>query len=119
MDNKYKKVWLVFVQIEAQEDYLFNDLIDSEGSDKQQYVGAWANVLVRADDINMALELVPQGLDEKKFNVVFIDKIENVASLIEYKELDENVTHEVDWLLSTDYVFMISDKIFPYAETEK
>lgn len=116
MANEYKKMWLAFVQIEAQENYSFNDLIDSEGVDNPQYIGAWANVLVKADDINQALEIVPQGLDEKKFNVIFIDKIENVASLIEYKELDENVIQEVDWLLSTEYVFMISDKIFPYAE---
>ena len=116
MANEYKKVWLAFVQIEAEENYSFNDLIDSENKDTPEYVGAWANVLVKAEDIQQALEIVPQGLDEKKFDVIFIDKIENVASLIEYKELDETVVQEVDWLLSTDYVFMISDKIFPYVE---
>jgi hypothetical protein len=116
MGNEYRKVWLAFVQIEAQENYSFNDLIDSENAGTPEYVGAWANVLVKAEDINKALEIVPQGLDEKKFNVIFVDKIENVASLVEYKELDANVMQEVDWLLSTDYVFMISDKIFPYVE---
>jgi hypothetical protein len=115
MANEYKKVWLAFVQIEAQENYSFNELIDSENRHTPEYVGAWANVLVKAENINQALEIVPQGLDEKKFDVIFIDKIENVASLIEYKELDENVMQEVDWLVSTDYVFMISDKIFPYV----
>ncbi len=116
MSNEYRKVWLAFVQIEAQEKYSFNDLIDSENAGLPQYVGAWANVLVKANDINKALEIVPQGLDEKGFRVIFIDKIENVASLIEYDELDKKAIKEVDWLLSTDYVFMISDKIFPYVE---
>jgi len=117
MYNEYKKVWLAFVQIEAQENYSFNDLIDSENADTPQYAGAWANVLVKADNINTVLEILPQGLDEKNFKVIFIDKIENVASLIEYEELDKNVIKEVDWLLSTDYVFKISDKIFPYVES--
>ncbi len=117
MTSEYKKVWLAFVQIEAQEGYSFMDLIDSENENtSSKYIGAWANVLVRAEDIYKAMEIIPQGLEEKKFNVIFIDKIENVTSLIEYKELDSQVVQEVDWLLSTDYVFMISDKIFPYVE---
>ena len=74
---------------------------------------------MKADDINTALGIVPQGLDEKNFKIIFIDKIENVASLIEYEELDKKVIQEVDWLLSTDYIFKISDKILPYMEPIK
>jgi hypothetical protein len=116
MTSEYKNVWLAFVQIEAQENYSFMDLIDSEDENTSKYIGAWANVLVRAKDIYNAIKIISQGLEEKMFKVVFIDKIENVASLIEYKELDHQVVQEVDWLLSTDHVFMISDKLFPYAE---
>jgi hypothetical protein len=116
MANGYKMVWLAFVQITAHENYSLNQLIDLNNSDVPQYTGAWANLLVRANDIHEALEIIPKGLNEKKFNVIFIDKIENVASLIEYKELDKHVVKEVDWLLSTQYVFMISDRIFPYVE---
>jgi len=107
---------LAFVQIAAQDNLSFAELIDSAHENDVDYIGAWANVLVKAESAQKALEIVPQGLAEKKFNVIFIDKIENVESLIESKELDSKVIKEVDWLLSTDYVFMISDRIFPYKE---
>jgi hypothetical protein len=115
-NTKYKNVWLAFVQIKPEENYSFEELIESDEENEEKYMGAWANILVKADTINEALEIIPQGLKEKNFEVVFIDKIENVQSLVEYEEIDLKVLKEIDWLLSNEYVFMISDKIFPYAE---
>jgi hypothetical protein len=116
MAADFKKVWLVFVLIEAQEGHSFNDLVDSDVAAAQSFIGAWANVLVKTNDIDKAIDIARRGLDEKKFVVIFIDKIENVASLVEYKELDESIIQEAMWLLSTDFAFMISGEIFPYAE---
>ncbi len=116
MNSNYKNVWLVFVQIIPEINYSFEELIESDKEIEEKYTGAWANLLVKADTINEALEIVPQGLKEKFFKVVCIDKIENVQSLFEYEDIDFDVLKEIDWLLSTDYVFMISDKIFPYVE---
>jgi hypothetical protein len=113
--KKYNNFWLVFVNVEAKEGFSFADLIDFDGAPNgEKYKGAWANVIVKAERINEALEIVPLGLDELDFDVVFIDKIENIGSLIEYKEIKEDVKAEVDWLLKSEYVFKISDKIFPY-----
>ena len=114
--TKYKNVWLAFVQIKPEEDYSFRELIESDEENEEEYIGAWANILVKSDNIYGALEIVPLGLKEKNFEVVFIDKIENVQSLVEYDEIDLKFLKEIDWLLSNEYVFMISDKIFPYAE---
>ena len=50
-----------------------------------------------------------------KFSVYFIEKIENLMPLIDKKELKKEVIYEADWLLKSDFVFKISDKIFPYV----
>ena len=113
MKSDYRNTWIAFVQIGAEEGQEFMELIDSNKSD-EIYSGAWANVLLRADTIGKALDIIPLGLKEKGMKVLFIDKIENVYSLAEYDEIDRNVLNEVDWLLESDYVFMISDKLFPY-----
>ena len=116
-NNKYSSVWLLLVQFVAKEGIRFNDLIDSEGrEEKENYEGAWANVIVKANSISEAIEITPKGLAEKNFKMVFIDKAENLNSLIENKELDNSVVNEVDWLLSTEFVFMISDKVFPFTK---
>lgn len=111
--KKYKEVWLVFVNIKAIDNFKFSDLIDSEEIN-ENYKGAWANIIVKAKNISDALEIIPQGLNELKFEVVFIDKVENIASLIEYEEINETVKSEVNWLIKSNYVFKISDKLFPY-----
>lgn len=113
--KKYSNFWLVFVNLKAKNGFVFNDLIDFDGRpDNIDYKGAWANIIVKSDNINNVLEIVPLGLHELGFEVIFIDKIENIGSLIEYKELNSDVKAEVDWLLKSKFVFMISDKIFPY-----
>ena len=114
MNNKYKSTWLAFVNIIAKNGKI-TDLIDLEGvEDNSDYSGAWANIIVKGTSINEAIEIIPLGLEELGFSVDFIDKIENISSLIEYDEIDEKVVEEVNWLLSTDYVFKVSDKLFPY-----
>lgn len=111
----YSNFWLAFVNLKAKDGFVFADLIDLDGSpDNIDYKGAWANIIVKTDNINNALEIIPLGLDELDFEVVFIDKIENIGSLIEYKEITDDVKAEVDWLSKSEYVFKISDKLFPY-----
>ncbi len=115
MKRKYNKFWLVFVNLKAVDGFVFNDLIDFDGSsDNIEYKGAWANIIIKSDSINRALEIVPLGLRELNFEVVFIDKIENIGSLIECKEINDDVKVEVDLLAKSEFVFKISDKLFPY-----
>ncbi len=113
--KKYSNFWLAFVNLKAKEGFVFTDLIDLEGSpDSIGYKGAWANIIVKSETINDALKIIPLGLDELDFEVVFIDRIENIGSLEEYKEITDDVRAEVDWLLASEFVFKISDKLFPY-----
>ncbi|MBP1629652.1 MAG: hypothetical protein H6Q15_545 [Bacteroidetes bacterium] len=113
--SKYKEIWYVNVHIKAKKGYEFNDLIDFEGEESSiVYKAAWANLLIRAISLHEVLELIPQGLAEKNFEVIFIDKIENMSTLIEFDEIEDFVIKEVDWLIQSPYKFMISDKIFPY-----
>ena len=114
--NKYQGIWLAFVEIKAKKGLVFNELIDqTSNSYQQQYIGAMANILVHAATINAALDIIPLGLGELGFEVIFINKIENFQSLVDYNELNESIKLEADWLLGSQYVFKISDKLFPYV----
>ncbi|MBX3164435.1 MAG: hypothetical protein KF900_08140 [Bacteroidetes bacterium] len=113
--NVYKKTWLAFVNIKAKNEFDFNELIDREGlNTNDDFKGAWANIIVKTETIQEAINLIQEGLSELNFSVVFIDKIENLKSLIEHKQVTKTVIGEVDWLLDSRFVFKISDKIFPY-----
>lgn len=112
--RKYNNFWLIFVNLKAKDGFNFSDLVDSH--DNIDYDGAWTNVIVKANTINDALEILPLGLSELEFEVIFIDKIENIGSLIEYRELKDDVKTEVDWLSKSEFYFKISDKIFPYNQ---
>ena len=113
----YNKVWLAFVDIKAKNGLRFNDLVELEkNSDPAEYIGAWANLLIITTRINEVPTIIEAGLDELDMTIKFIDRIQNVNSLIEYDEIDENVVKEADWLLSSGFVFKISDKLFPYTE---
>jgi hypothetical protein len=117
MTNKqiFKNTWLAFVNIKAKKKFNFNDLIDFGNEEtKADYSGAWINIIVKAESISGVVEIIPKGLDELNFETIFIDKIENIESLIEYDQVNEIVMSEVDWLLKSNFVFKISDKIFPY-----
>jgi len=61
--------------------------------------------------------LAPRGLQELGFVVKEIDTIENLEFLLEKNEVTEDTILEADWLISSEYVFMISDKLFPYIES--
>lgn len=110
-------MWLAFVQIVPAEGYQFADLIDTEGAKVNEiYIGAFCNVLVKHSDIREAIGIIEAGLKEKNWDLMFIDKIENIESLAENEELDEQTLDEIHWLYNSEYVFMISDKLFPYTE---
>lgn len=111
----YEKAWLAFVNIGAMDGYDFNDLIDHDHAvEDLPYVGAWANILIVADTINEVLDLLPKGLKELNFKVIFIDKIENLETPIENNEVNQDVIEEVNGLLASKFVFKISDRVFSY-----
>jgi len=112
MHFNYNASWLIFVNIVPFEGYRFSDLVEADST--EEYSGAWANIIVRTSTIEKALIVLSKGLQELNFKVEFIDKVENVQSLVENNELSESVHAEVDWLLQSEYVFKISDKLFPY-----
>ncbi|MGV3502983.1 MAG: hypothetical protein ACO1O1_04700 [Adhaeribacter sp.] len=115
--RKYKQLWLSLVNFKSEAGKNFKDLIDLDDQEikDQKYIGAWANILVKADAINQAIEIIGLGLQELNFEVIFIDKIENIDALVEKKELNDDVMDEANWLLESDFVFKISDRIFPYT----
>jgi hypothetical protein len=112
--DEYAGLWLMFVNIIPKSGYSFNDLIDQENNSIETFNGAWANIIIKAPTIHEALEIAPRGLQELNFEIAFIDKIENFMSLVENKELKKEVVKEGTWLLNSDFVFKISDRIFPY-----
>ena len=117
IDSKaYSKVWLAFVNINALDDTDFNSLINIEENDTQVYIGAWANILLQAETIEIALNILTAGLKELGFGIRRISKIENLEDLVEQSALKDDILFEADWLLSSEFVFLISDAIFPYAE---
>jgi hypothetical protein len=118
---KYIKLWLIFVNIKAQKNLNFNELIDVSDINKKtekKFIGAWANLIIKADNINESIEIASLGLNELGFKIEFIDKIENILSLVESKELKNDVIKEANWLLKSKFVFKISDRIFPYTSIE-
>lgn len=113
--DKYLNLWLAFVNILAKKGVLFKNLIDSENNNFEiNYTAAWANVIIKARNISNALKIIENGLEELNFKVIFIDKIECLSSLIEYDEVNNNVLSEENWIEDSQYVFKISDKLFPY-----
>lgn len=113
-NEEYIRLWLIFVNIKPKKGYDFSDLIDNEEIQTEKFVGAWANIIVKADTVNDVLTIVPLGLLELGFEVEFIDKIENFMSLIDNNELEEDVIKDGQWLLQSNFVFKVSDRLFPY-----
>lgn len=114
--NKYINIWLILVDIKAMKGYGLDDLTEKEEMKVsiKKLTAAWANILVKANNISEALQIIPLGLHEKGFEVLFIDKVENLKSLIENKELKDGLVEEADWLLKSKYVFKIFDPIYPH-----
>lgn len=98
--KKFKQLWIVSVAVEAFPGYEFNDLIDCSDCNETLpvYIGAWANVIIQSLTIHEGLSILECGLKEKKLKVKFIDKIENMYSLIENNELNVDVIKEAEWL---------------------
>lgn len=118
--KKYKQLWIASVDIEAAPEYEFNDLVDCSECDNTlpAYTGAWANIILQSETINEALILLEMGLSEKNFIVKFIDKIENLYSLVEDNDVNIDIIKEAEWLYSSKYRFMISDKLWPYSDNK-
>jgi hypothetical protein len=114
--KNYADLWLILVHIKPEEGFSFKDLVDSEGQEHNldEVLGAWANVLVKGSTRDEAVDIIPEGFKEKNFEVVSIDQVENLGSVIEKEEVNKSVIEEADWLLDSKFVFLISNKIFPY-----
>ena len=115
--GKFIQMWVASVDIEADSGYNFMDLIDCSDHNEvlPKYIGAWANVIIQSATINEALDLLEIGLNEKNFRIKFIDKIENMYSLIEDDDVNEDIIKEAEWLYSSKYCFVISDRLWPYV----
>ena len=115
---EFKQIWVASVDIEADSGYDFMNLIDCSDFNNEalpNYIGAWANVIIQSATINEALSLLEIGLKEKNLKIKFIDKIENTYSLIEDNDVNVDIIKEAEWLYSSQYRFMISDKLWPYV----
>lgn len=112
----FKKIWSALLDIKAAPGYEFNNLIDLSDveDDLPNFTGACANVIATADSVREALEIIELGLKEKNFSVKFIDNIKNLHTCVENHEINPNMIKEAEWLYSSGYRFMISDKLWPY-----
>ena len=115
MKIDYKKLWLTVVQIRACKGFVFNDLIDKTEDDDNKYIGAWANVLVKANTITEVVNILNDGLKELQFEVEFIDKISNMASLVEENEVSQEIISDADSLFCSDYKYVFCDELWPYV----
>ncbi len=113
---KYRSIWIALVNIKPERGFNFMELIDSDGEDLSgyNYIGAWVNVLIKSESIYSALDLIKGGLAELHFEIEFIDKIENVASLVENKQIEDSIIQEVESLEKSEFLFMISYRLYPY-----
>lgn len=117
MDERYKDIWMARVGIKAMRGHTMSDLVYwEEGQERIEYIGAIANVLLHADTIFQALEIIKPGFAEKYFEVDEIDMIENFQSIYDRDELDEEIVSEADELKASEFVFIISGKLFCYTD---
>lgn len=113
-------MWLAFVQFVAESGENFDSLIEREVTDSNPpYIGAWAHVLADSIHLTDVSNLIELGLRELKFKLVLIEEVENTAMLVDEGALKDSVVSEIAYMLQHGYKFMISDKIFPYAEGEE
>lgn len=120
MNEKYSSIWYALVEIKAKDGFCFADLIDAEDSaeNNKDCIGAFTNVLVAADTIQKAIEIIPLGMSELSFEVVKFDRIENFESLVDDASIDEYVVEEADWLLNTEFVFTISGPLHTFTNDD-
>jgi len=98
----FKELWIVSVDIEAMPGFEFNELIDSNDCNAPlpKYIGAWANVIIQSENINEVINILEIGLKEKNFSIKFVDKVENMYSLVENNEVNVDTIEEAKWLYS-------------------
>ena len=116
-DKKYQNLWLAFVQIAAIDGYNFLDLVDFEEKPAENLSGGFVWILVKAKTINETLDIIPRGLEEKHFKVVFVDQICYLQSMIEDNSINQEIIEEADWIIHTQYVFKICNGIWTYSKT--
>jgi hypothetical protein len=115
-ETNYTNVWMAFVDISAGDSYIFTELIDMEQKQIDNYIGAWCYIVVIANNISDALDIISKGLIELHFQLNYVDSIRNVSTLIEDGEISEKDKREIDSLLTSKYIFKILDKLWPYVE---
>ena len=115
-NSYYKKMWVAFVDIVAEEGYKFDDLIDNEGrTDLPERYGAVAYIVVKSEDIKSAIEIVHKGLSEKYFKISNFFRIDNLATLVEKataRKIDIKTARRLE---KSEYVFEISGRIWTYT----
>ena len=118
--TEHDSTWIAFVQFEAAPGERFNALIDvAEPNAAPAYVGAWANVLVASYALKEAVDLIEAGLQELRFTLVRIQRIEHTALLVEKQELKRSVVAEMAYMRQHGHKFMISDRMFPYTAEQE
>ncbi|KOS08036.1 hypothetical protein AM493_19760 [Flavobacterium akiainvivens] len=113
--SQYLPLWLITADIHAQDGLDFNELVETP-QDGDRYIGAWANILVEAADIEVALAVLNAGLAEKGFALKRIGRIENFDFLMDDEEVKPDMVYQAEWLLSSEYVLLICDPVYPYSE---
>lgn len=111
LKKKYRQLWRASVYIEAEKGFVFNELIGAD-PDEPDYIGASANIILHAENINKAAELIETGVAERDLRIKFIDRIENIYSLVRYDEIEEDLLKEAESLYSSKERFMICETIW-------
>lgn len=105
----------MLVDIRAQDGLDFNTLVENP-QENNFYLGAWVNILVEAADLETALSLLTRGLNEKGFEVKRIGRVENFEYLVSGGDVAQELVYDGEWLLSSEYIFLICEPIYPYSE---
>lgn len=114
--KRFKTLWIARVDVEAAEGHDLHELLELEDSNNslQEYVGAWIDVIVKADSIVEALDILEIGLEDMNYVIKFIDRIENMHSLVEHRNVDDGTVKDADMLLSNNGNFLIKDGVWTY-----
>ena len=72
-------------------------------------------MLVKANTISEVVNILNDGLKELQFEVEFIDKISNMASLVEENEVSQEIISDADSLIDSDYKYVFCDELWPYV----
>lgn len=114
--KRFKTLWIAHVDVEAAEGHDLYELLELEDSNNslQEYIGAWIDVIVKADSIVEALDILEIGLEDMNYVIKFIDRIENMHSLIEHKNVDDGTVKDADMLLRNNGNFLIKDGVWTY-----